>query len=312
MRHGYYGVGAVVVSLAAILALPRVGGDYELQLLLSVFLFVTLALGFNFFSGFTGYVNFGYAGFVGLGAYLTAISIWHFDVAWAVGLLLGVLFTALFGAVVGLPMIRVSGAYFAISALALYVGLRALVSVDLLSEYTRGAAGIPFRTEASLVDQYYVGALGMFLMIYLTYRVATSSFGLRLLAIREDEMLAEALGVRTSRENMIAFVVHCAVAGFVGGLIALNLSFIDPASAFNIKYVENPMVMVLLGSLGTVVGPIVGATVFTLLQEVLWVAAPGIYRGILGVSVILIVLLMPEGLIDQLKEWGYLPRRRYF
>jgi len=158
-------------------------------------------------------------------------------------------------------------AYFAIAMLAAAIAAQLFVSSSYMRPITRGGSGISFSQNwgsgASTTSR-----CGVVLVLgYLTYRIANSPFGLRLLAIRDDETLAASLGGKTVREKVIAMLLHTAVAGLIGGILAFNLSYIDPTSVFNIQYTEFPIVMVLFGGLGTVLGPVIGGFIFVILYE---------------------------------------------
>jgi len=303
-------LGVLTVLLVVFLAVPFVLNSYLVQVLFSVFLFTGLAFGWNFMSGFTGYVDFGYAGFVGFGSYLTVICIVDLGFPWPLALLTATVVTAVVGTGLSLPMLRLRGAYFAIAMLAAATAARLLATSSYMRPVTRGGSGISFFPELGLSGQYYL-AMGITLAFgYLTYRIANSPFGLRLLAIRDDETLAASLGVRTVREKVIAMLLHTAAAGLLGGVLAFNLSYIDPSSVFNIQYTEFPIVIVLFGGLGTVLGPVIGGFIFVILYEILWSTFPQAYQFLFGIAIIGIVLFMPEGIIEYLKENDRIPRWR--
>lgn len=303
-------IGTLAIVLVVFLAIPFALNSYLVQVIFTVFMFTGLAFGWNFMSGFTGYVNFGYAGFVGFGAYLTVITIVDFGFPWPLALLTAMVVTGVVGTTLSLPMLRLRGAYFAIAMLAAATAARLFVSSSYMRPITRGGSGISFFPELGLTGQYYL-AMGIVLMLgYLTYRIANSPFGLRLLAIRDDETLAASLGIKTVREKVIAMLLHTAVAGLIGGVLAFNLSYIDPTSVFNIQYTEFPIVMVLFGGLGTVLGPVIGGFIFVILYEILWSTFPQAYQFLFGIAIIAIVLFMPEGIVEYLKENDRIPRWR--
>lgn len=302
--------GSAIIVTATLLALPQVLNDYLVQVLFMIALFVLLSYGWNAFSGFTGYVNFGYAGFVGLGAYITVLSVVDLGLPWWGGLLVAVAVTTVFGTIITAPLLRLNGAYFAIAMLSLATAGQLAVSSKYLTPITRGGTGISFFPELSYTEQYYLAVVLAVGAAYFTYRLAKSPRGLRLLAIREDELLASALGVKTTHEKLVAMAIHAAVAGIAGGLLAFNLSYIDPSTVFSLRYTELPIVMVLFGSPGSVVGPLVGGIVFILVSEVLWSSFPTLHQFFFGVAIMLVVMFLPRGIIERLKDSNYLPRRR--
>ncbi|WP_280537560.1 branched-chain amino acid ABC transporter permease [Halopenitus sp. POP-27] len=302
--------GLFLGALVVLAAIPHLAGSYITQVTFSIFMFTGLAYGWNFLSGFTGYINFGYAGFVGFGAYLTVLTIVDLGFPWPLALVTAMVVTAVVGTTLSIPMLRLRGAYFAIAMLAAATGARLFFSSSYMRPITRGGSGISFFPELDLTGQYYLIVTITLCLIYLTYRIANSPFGLRLLAIRDDETLAASLGVKTVREKIIGMAIHTAVAGLIGGVLAFNISYIDPTSVFNIQYTEFPIVMVLFGGLGTVFGPLLGGIIFVVLYELLWSAFPQAYQFFFGVAIIAIILFMPEGIIEYLKENDYLPRWR--
>ena len=302
--------GAAGVLLAVLFVLPELVNSYILQVLFIIFLFITLGYGWNILSGFTGYINFGYAGFVGLGAYLTVITIVDFGIPWFAALALAGIVTGLVGTLISAPILRLDGAYFAIAMLSLATAGQLAVTSQYLSPVTRGGTGISFFPALSFTEQYYLIVVLTVAAAYLTYRLANSPFGLRLLAIREDELLASALGVKTTREKLIATFIHAVIAGIAGGMLAFNLSYIDPGTVFALRYTELPIIMVLFGSPGTVVGPILGGIMFILVSEVLWSTFPTLHQFFFGLAIMLVVIFLPRGVVERLKEKGLLPRRR--
>ncbi len=308
------GVKAVTlfVFVSVLVAVPHVSpSGYTTQYLFTIFFFTTLALGWNVLSGFTGYINFGYAGFVGFGAYAAVLPITNFGVPWYVGLVIAGLSTALLGVVLGYPILRLSGAYFAIAMLALATAAGIGFSTEYLRPVTEGATGISFFPGIAPIEQYYVITGLMIATGLLTLWIATSPFGKRLLAIREDELLAESLGVDTHRNKLAAMALHCGIAGLCGAMLAFNLSYIDPSTVFNIQYTEYPIIMVLFGGLGTVTGPIVGGIVVGILRESLWAQFPRMHLAMLGGLIVVLVLFLPEGVVQKLKQKEYIPRNRW-
>lgn len=296
--------------VAFLFILPQFVNDYIVQVLLRIALFIFLAFGWNTLSGFTGYVNFGYAGFVGIGAYITVLSVVDLGIPWYAALFLAAAGTSIFGTIISIPILRLDGAYFAIAMLALATAGQLAASSEYLSPYTRGGTGISFFPAISDVQQYYLVVTLAVAATYFTYRLAKSPRGLRLLTIREDELLASALGINTTREKVIAMAIHTAIAGVGGGLLAFNLSYIDPSTVFALRYTELPIVIVLFGTIGSVLGPIIGGAGFIIVSEILYSTFPALHQFFFGASIMLVIMFLPRGIVERLKVSGYLPRRR--
>lgn len=303
---------AGILTLVLLILAPLVApSGYTTQYLFTIFFFTTLALGWNILSGFTGYINFGYAGFVGFGAYAAVLPMTYFGVPWYVGLIIAGVTTTILGLMVGYPLLNLSGAYFAIAMLALATGAGLAFGTQYLTPVTEGATGISFFPEISSLMLYYTITGLMIGAWLLTTWIATSAFGKRLMAIREDEMLASSLGVNTFRDKMVAMGLHSGIAGLCGAMLAFNLSYIDPSTVFDIQYTEYPIIMVLFGGLGTAVGPVVGGVVIGVLREFFWGQFPTFHLAIVGGLIVLLVLFLPEGVIEKLKQNEYIPRTRW-
>ena len=154
-----------------------------------------------------------------------------------------------------------------------------------------------------------VGALAL-LMMFDTWRLDNSRLGLKLLAIREDEQAADALGVRTTRLKIGTFIVSAIAPAAVGALYAVYLGFIDPPTAFSPVMELTTIAIVLLGGMGTVLGPLVGAVVLSIVNELLWARFPEYYLAIVGTLVLLAVLYMPRGVVNLAMKKGWLPPGR--
>lgn len=304
-------VGLAAAAILVLLAiLPLVASPYVVNLALRVLLFATLALGLNVFTGLTGYVNFGYSGLLGLGAYVFAISVAKYQQPWPAGLAAAGVASALFSLLIGLPLLRVRGVYFAIATLGVAGALRVLTASEYLQDLTNAAGGILILTGVSLNGQYYL-ILGLCLVsLAVMFGLLSSKFGLQLLAIREDELAAEVLGIPAGLWKLVAFVASGTIGGLAGALLAMYLTYIDPSIVYDVTYSLRPLVMLLFGGFGTLLGPLLGAVFFTMVSELIWSRFLTYHLLIFGVVLVALVLLMPEGVIPWLQRRGTLPRSR--
>jgi branched-chain amino acid transport system permease protein len=159
---------------------------------------------------------------------------------------------------------------------------------------------------------YAVLGLLALALVLLTWRLDNSRLGLKLLAIREDETAADALGIRTTRLKIAAFVASAVAPAAVGALYATYLGFIDPTTAFAPMTELTTIAMVLLGGMGTVLGPLVGVLVMSVVNELLWSRFPEVYLAIVGVAILVVVLFMPRGIlgVTARRSWAWLPVAR--
>jgi branched-chain amino acid transport system permease protein len=298
--------GALGVVLIVLATLPFVLPSYRTAFLLLTFMYITLASSWNIIGGYTGYVSFGHAAFFGLGAYAASLLITRLSVNWVIASLVGAFIAALFALPLGLILLRLRGPYFAISMLGLAAALEVVANTWV--SLTRGGAGLSLPPTLSLVPVYFAMAIAMLAVIAVSRRIVTSRYGLRLIAIREDEQAAEAMGIDTTVHKVSAFVISAFFPGLVGGFYAWHLSYIDPNSVFRPILSIGMVIMTMFGGIGTVSGPIIGAALLSLFSEAFWARFPEVHRGVYGVLIIVVVLLMPGGIINLLRSRGIVPQ----
>lgn len=290
---------------------------------------IILAVSLNIVNGMTGQFSLGHAGFMAVGAYIAgkfsletkdlAISLLPFAISdqliFVAALLIGGLCAALCGFIVGLPSLRLKGDYLAIVTLGFGEIIRVIVQNTQAFGRALGLSGIPQRSS------FFMVYFWVFLTVLIARRIAASSHGRSLWAIREDEVAAEAMGVNTTGYKVRAFVVSSFFAGVAGGLFAHFVPIINPGSFTFVKSIE-VVVMVVAGGLGSTTGAILAAIVLTLLPEAMrsgFVALSGgqaslaqkvdqIRMPIYGILLVLLMLLRPQGLFGTREIWDVLPR----
>ena len=293
---------ALGVAIALALWVAIWGNDYALTFTIQLFVFVVLAYAWNIIGGYTGYSHFGQMSFFGIGSYVGMLLMLHLKWHWAVAALAAGGVGLLLAVPLGIIMLRLKGPFFAISLFGLTRVFEAVAFE--WSGFTGGGTGLylpPLTGQTWLYAA--LGALAL-TMLGLTWWIDNSRFGLQLQAIRDDEGAAEALGIRTTRLKVTAFALSATPAAVCGALFATHLAFIDPPTAFAPVMEVTTIAMVLLGGLGTVLGPAIGAVVFAFLNELLWTRFPDLYYGLVGVVVIGCVLFMPRGVVSLLVRWG--------
>lgn len=286
---------------AAVLCMPLlVSSPYVMHVFIMTGIYVLLVLSLNLVLGFCGLLSLATPAFLGMGAYATTLlSItfgWDSTATFGCAILGGVLTSLAFGA----PSLRVSRHSFVIVTLSatLLLQLVAMNWVDL----TRGSLGISSIPAASffgftLADKtrwFYFMALVAFAAIWATGVIIKSRVGRAMIAARDNETLATAIGLDVFRLRLFAFALSGALAGLAGACYAHYLTFIDPG-VFGFSFSESLLIMVILGGSGTLWGPVLGAVVFTALPELLRVA-PELRSLIYGAILLGIVLFMPRGL----------------
>ncbi|HEV8306075.1 MAG TPA: branched-chain amino acid ABC transporter permease [Methylomirabilota bacterium] len=299
-------LGALVLGLGLLGLYPLVATGYGVRFMLQLFMWVALAQSWNLISGLTGYVSFGHVAFFGTGAYAAGILIavhgWH----WAWASLGGGAASAVLAFLIGYPCLRLKGPYFAIAMLGLNEVMRVLVSY--FEGLTGGGLGLSLPTLYASVEIYYAMGLTALAVTALAHLIITSRFGLRLMTIREDEVAAEAMGINTARHKLYAFLISAFAPGVVGGLFARDQGYIEPIAVFPLAITITMIVMALFGGKGTIWGPVLGAAVLFVLQELVWARFLYLHQALFGAIIILVVLFMPRGILGVLQQRYRLPR----
>lgn len=292
----------VFLVLGALLPLILANNTYALRTSVLVLIYIVLALSLNFVLGFAGQLSMGHSAFYAVGAYTTAILTVTYHVPFWIALLCSAIVSAIFGLLLGIPTLRLKGDYLAITTIGFSEILR-LVLINWAS-FTRGPAGIPGipsptifgYTISTNTGYYYILYILALLTIFISYRLLNSRLGRGLIAVKDDEVAAEAMGINPTFLKILAFVLAAAIAGLVGGIFASFIHYVNPD---NFTYMESVVIltMVVLGGVGSIPGIIVGATVLTILPEAL--RSISTYRyAIYGILLILMMIVRPQGIIS--------------
>ncbi|MGN6767517.1 MAG: branched-chain amino acid ABC transporter permease [Rhizobiaceae bacterium] len=287
----------VVVVLAAV---PWFGSDVVVQFGISTLILAVLAQGWNIIGGYTGYASFGNSTFVGLGAYGVAIAMVQWNLPFWVGMIFGAVMAVAFAILLGIPVLRLKGHYFAIATLALAQVVAAIVSNIPLFGQNIGLVLPPLNNDA----MFYELALALLVAATLTVAWLTKSrFGFGLIAIRENEEGAAVMGVNTTLYKVLAFALSGLFSALAGGIQAYWITFLDPASAFDISLNVKMIIMAVFGGPGTIFGPVVGAFVLSAVSEVLSSEITNVAGLFFGIVVVAAVVLMPRGLADIIRHF---------
>lgn len=290
-------VGALVV--AALALAPAGLSPFLVQFLINLFMLAALAESWNIIGGFTGYASFGNVAFFGIGAYTTGVlltvAVWPFALALAAGGLLAMAFAGL----IGMPILRLKGHYFAIATLGVAETMREIV-YNL--KITGGGTGLTMPITRSPLPFFYLMLAILVAATLVNWWLSASRFGYGLIAIREDEDAAMAMGINTALYKTAAFALSGAFAGLVGGVFAYWITFIDPDGVFRVIVTIQMIIMAVFGGMGTVVGPLLGAFVLASVSELLSTQLVSLAELFNGLIVILVVLFMPKGLAEVIRN----------
>jgi len=312
--------------LAMALLLPVLVNKFYLGLLVEVFVLAVFALSYNLLLGYIGIISFGHAMFFGAGAYVAALTLvripWkNLTQSWALPrgpelfmsvvpllvIVLGVLLiTGLLGVLIGIVTLRVRGVYFAMVTLAFAEVLAILAASSELRPFTGGDEGLHdlpvpawISPTAQRVLFYYLALAFLVSMYLLVRRIVNSPTGRVLIAIRENEQRAASIGYNPFQFKLIGIVVAGMIAGLAGALHALYLRNITPETTLGVGRTIEALLMTIIGGVGTLLGPVIGAIVNLLLGNFL--ADQPLFRTtwqlILGIGYILLVLFFPYGIV---------------
>jgi branched-chain amino acid transport system permease protein len=291
---------ALVVCAILLSALaPFAVNTYWLRVLSTICLYATLASAINLMAGYTGYPAFGNVVFFGLGAYATAIVMAKLQGAFWVGIAAGIVVCACYAIVIGLPVLRLRGHYFAIATLGMNEATRRII--ENLSGLTGGGMGlalpIPPGDVRDAGTYIYFLALGLLLATVGTSCWLTRSrFGYGCRAIRFDEEGAANCGVPTTRYKVTMWAISAVFSGIAGGIYAHWFGYIEPGAVFDMTIAVKCFVMMLIGGMATVLGPFYGAVLIELLGLVTWTHLLKYHTAVLGLLIIAVILLTPTGL----------------
>jgi branched-chain amino acid transport system permease protein len=327
---------AILSTVTVLLALNQVFehgfGDFQInpyygRIINLVGINVTLAVSLNLINGLAGQFSIGHAGFMAVGGYTaTYLTVYYgrqiaalfgasltdplgASVVMVPSLCAGAVAAALAGLLVGIPSLRLKGDYLAIVTL----GFSEIIRVIILNiPAVGGATG--FTDAVPITNFFWIFGMAV-LTIVITRNIALSTFGRALFAIRSDEIAAEAMGINTTRNKVMAFVVSAALAGIAGGLS--GQLFANPLNPQNLNFVKSieVIVMIVLGGIGSITGAVLGATVLTILPEALRTfdqQFPGLRMVIYALLLILLMIFRPQGLLGRREltlAWLRRPRK---
>ncbi|HMH49340.1 MAG TPA: branched-chain amino acid ABC transporter permease [Candidatus Acidoferrum sp.] len=298
----------VALAVVALTAPFWLTNPYWLHVLIMGGIFAVLALSLNLLLGYTGQLSLGHAAFFGIGAYASALTTLKLERSAWEGLALAALLAGLAGWAIGRLALKLRGAYFVLVTIS-FAGVISLVSVNWM-ELTNGPLGLPgipapelgpwsFRTKRAY---YYLVLAAVALSYLVCRRLVGSRIGRAFLALRENEALAESVGIDVTRYLVLAAVISAAMAGVAGGLYAHYTRFVSP-EVFLFTYTVTMVIMVVAGGKGTLAGPIVGALLFTALPEALREVTSWQWQMLTyGLILVLLVFFLPRGIVPTLSR----------
>jgi branched-chain amino acid transport system permease protein len=311
MRSGKVSIIAVCLIGALLAIAPLVFdlGSSTTNLLIMLFVYVALSQSWNLLGGYTGQINLGAAAFFGCGVLVTHL-LWKTGTPILPAILTGAMAAVVLAAVIGLPTLHLRGAYFAIGTIALAEALRIVVgnvfptSLSVPSSYT---------AQFNVFTRYYLGLGVAALTLLAAFLIVRSRFGLSMVCVRDDEEAAQATGINTFKTKLISLLISAFLAGLAGGAYAYNRFYFHHISAvFEPLWTFEPLMAVVIGGAGTLMGPVIGSAFLVLLSEFFAETLGEAHLIIFGVLLVLVILRSPAGLAGwagRVKEFSAKHRR---
>ncbi len=302
-------IAVAIVSLVYLGCASLVTNSYYQLILSLVPIWALFGVSWNVLSGYGGQLSFGHASFFGIGAYTVALALLYFNLTPWLGIPLGALTGAVAGVIIGIPTFRLRGHYFALAMLAYPLAILYVLQYLGFQEVS-----FPMHREhpfyyLEFSDQRFYTLLAVVLLaagLLVCMLVENSRFGLALMAIRQNELAAEAAGIDSRRWKMRALVTSGAIAATAGGLYACVLLVLTPDSVFGILVSAQPVVVTLFGGVTSIWGPVIGAAILVPLAESLNAELgniiPGIQGVVYGAAIIAIILAAPDGLYWTIRD----------
>ncbi len=300
-------LGSALIVLA--ISFPHIFSTYQTNIMTTALMYVVLGLGLNIVVGLAGLLDLGYVAFYAVGAYTYALLHHHFGLGFWTVLPIGGLLAAFFGILLGIPVLRLRGDYLAIVTLGFGEIIRlVLENWGAFSQGPNGIAniarpgffGVEMSLNTAIMYTYYLMVIFVIITIFFVNRLQDSRLGRAWIALREDEIACQAMGIDKMKTKLIAFSLGAFWAGIIGVVFAAKTTFINPAS---FTFLESAIILsiVVLGGMGSIVGVIIGALVLILLPE--YLRALSEYRMLaFGAILVAMMVFRPQGLISNVRR----------
>lgn len=302
-----------LLSLLALLAIPLAfQSPFVYHLAIQVCVFAGLAAAWNIVGGFAGQLSLGHAVFYGIGSYTAGLMVAKFGISPWIGMFVGAALSMVAATIIAYPTLRLRGPFFSLATIAFLEVARLLVIY--MESWTGGSAGLNVPLQVGLPWMifrekwaYLLVAFGFLVVtLWVSWVVRHSRFGFYLIAVREREDAARAVGVNAVRVKIAAAVISAALTSFIGSFHAMYLTFVEPSAAFSLEMSIQIAMFALIGGLGTVAGPVVGTVMVLPVAELArgWLSAfgNGTHGFFYGVLLVIVVLFIPRGLVGHLGE----------
>lgn len=293
----FIGLGLLVLILV-----PLFSNNFLIRFWTDILMFAIMASAWNIIGGYTGYASFGNVVFFGIGAYVTALLMEKGGLGFGPAYLAAGVAAAIFAVLIGLPVLRLKGHYFAIATLGVAEAMKALVqNLDL----TEGNAGIylpmlDFGIKQQYLFFFYMTLGTLVVTLVATWLLLNAKLGYSLVAIREDEEAAGSVGINATISKTIAFALSGFFTGLAGSIYAFQQAFIQPGPVFSVETTVKMIVMAVFGGMGRLFGPLLGAFSIQVISETLSNYFLVAHTLFFGTVVVMAIVFTPKGIMDMI------------
>ncbi|MDD3656618.1 MAG: branched-chain amino acid ABC transporter permease [Atribacterota bacterium] len=294
----------IIAAIVVFILLPNFVSGYYVRIFTAIFMYATIAQCINLMSGYMGYLPFGHVMFFGIGAYMTAILMGR-GLPFIVAIPLASVSAIVVSIILGFPVLRLRGHYFAIATIGMNGAIMSVA--QNATEITGGAMGTTYPIillpPGRVYNYFYLAFLGLMVITALTmYFIVNSKFGYGIRSIKANEEAANSMGINTTYTKVSAWAISALFTSIAGGLYGYWMSFISPDEVFDLMFVTNSIIMMLIGGAGTILGPIVGAFIIESVSEFAWSGFMEYHLAVLGIATIVIVFFVPRGVIGTITD----------
>jgi ABC-type branched-chain amino acid transport system, permease component len=310
----------VVAAIVLALLIPSLAGNqFILNLTVMIFIYALLASSWNIIGGYAGQLSTGHAAYFGIGAYTVVLLNVRLGISPWIGLPVAMLLAATLAVLVGWPCFRLKGSFFTLSTIAV-LGVLRVLAVNLTG-LTFGSVGVSVPMTFGFANMLFsskwayllITGIALGCVLFFKHWMQNSKLGYYLVAIREDQDAASSLGVNASRIKLISFAVSAAFTAVGGAIYAQFILYIDPVSVFSSNISLQMVIMSVIGGLGTLWGPLLGAALMVPMDQLIRAYFGGRMQGmsllIYSLILILVIRLMPRGIAPTVKDWVNKPNR---
>ena len=305
-----------IISLIAgivllLFVLPHLGlNSFYLHLMIMIFMHAVMAQFWNVIAGFSGQISLGHGAFFGIGAYATSFFYVQYGISPWISIFFGIIFSGIAAVLIGIPMLRLSGHYFAIATLLIGISFQVVfqrwdlvgAASGLWVTMTPEDSWLALQFHSSKAPYYYVFLVFFLITFYLVWILSRSKLGFRLRAVRDDPQAALSLCINVSNYKIIAYVISAMIMAPMGSLFAQYILIIDPDRVFNIEISIIVLLITVLGGIGNVWGPIIGAGILVPISEYSRIYLGGTGGAVdlilYGLILMIICIFRPNGLIS--------------